>query len=197
MLRLWIIFLAVLQACLVMGSSIGGGGPAVTTSIIPNPSASAIAPSTSPNKGGIVAVGLDDTALRKLYASRPESERSSIKVIPIADDSTGYVECYPLWGPSANDCRSLNTYIANRSTVIDSYEVDGGYCWDAQHGSCRTFLCAESDDSWLVTPGILAQVISGIMDKCIPDGTSLTQSGHWRWNTSDGATGGNVYVTLF
>ncbi|KAK8067156.1 hypothetical protein PG997_013903 [Apiospora hydei] len=193
MLHLWIIFVAVLQACLAMGSPIAGGGVAVTTSIIPNPRASAVPHSTSSNKGGIVAAGLDDTALRELYASVPRSEHSSIKVIPpIFDSSTGYLECYPLWGPSARDCQTLSPYIANRSTVIDNYEVDGGYCWDAQYGSCRTFLCAEASDTWLVAPSYLAGLMDSIVDKCIPNGTSLTQSGHWRWNTTDGGAQGGT-----
>ncbi|KAK8041181.1 hypothetical protein PG994_014188 [Apiospora phragmitis] len=178
-----------------MGSPIGGGGPDVTTSIIPNPSASAVANNTVPSKGGIVAAGLDDAALKKLYASLPESQHSSVKVLPI-DDDNGYVECYPLWGPPSSDARTLAAYVANRSTVIGSYEVDSGYCWDAQTGDCRAFLCAEGDDGWLVAPGILGNIMLEVLDACAPVGAAVTQSGAYHWNAT-GFVGGNVYVTLF
>lgn len=78
-----------------MGSPTGGGPPAVTTSIIPNPSASAAANNTIGK--GIVAAGLSDASLKKLYASIPESQHSTVKVLNVNDDEpTGYVECYPV-----------------------------------------------------------------------------------------------------
>ncbi|KAK7966137.1 uncharacterized protein PG986_000414 [Apiospora aurea] len=177
------------SACLAMGSPIAGGGVAVTTSIMPNPRASAVTLSTSSNKGGIVAAGLDDTALRELYASVPRSEHSSIKVIP---PSLMLRPATSTLGTLRQGLSGTLPYIANRSTVIDNYEVDGGYCWDAQYGSCRIFLCAEASDTWLVAPSYLASLMDSIVDKCIPNGTSLTQSGHWRWNTTDGGAQGGT-----
>ncbi|KAK6848910.1 hypothetical protein PG995_012743 [Apiospora arundinis] len=178
-----------------MGSPTGGGPPAVTTSIIPNPSASAAANNTIGK--GIVAAGLSDASLKKLYASIPESQHSTVKVLNVNDDEpTGYVECYPLWGAPANDCTQLTNWINNRTTVTDYYEVDAGYCWDAQQGTCRAFLCAEGDDGWLVTPGIFAQVMGGVVSACAPEPNGDSQSGAWHWNAT-GFEGGNVYITLF
>lgn len=53
------------------------------------------AASAAANKS-IVAAGLSDAALKRLYASIPESQHSTIKVLNANDDDTGYVECYPV-----------------------------------------------------------------------------------------------------
>ncbi|KAK8135239.1 hypothetical protein PG984_003179 [Apiospora sp. TS-2023a] len=195
MLRLWIIFVAFLQVCLIMGSPIGDVGAAVVPSVIPNPSApSAAAVDSTTNTGGIVAAGLSDAGLERLYASTPEAQWPGIKVIPRLIDY-GYIECYPLYGPHKDNCTALSSWIVNRSSVTDTYQVDQGYCWDAQNGDCRAFMCAEGEDGWAVEPGFLAEAVDSVIDHCMPNATTLTQSGAWHANWT--GYGGNVYVTLF
>lgn len=73
--------------------------------------------------------------------------------------------------------------------------MDLGYCWDAQNGDCRIFMCAEGEDAWAVEPGFLADAAHGVIDKCMPNVTTITQSGAWHANET--GYGGNIYVTLF
>lgn len=79
--------------------------------------------------------------------------------------------------------------------MTDTYQVDQGYCWDAQTGDCRAFMCAEGEDGWAVEPGFLAEAVSGVIDQCMPNATAQTQSGAWHANET--GYGGNIYVTLF
>ncbi|KAK8110550.1 uncharacterized protein PG998_007007 [Apiospora kogelbergensis] len=182
MLRLCILFVTLLQACLARGGPASGGPPAVTTSILPNPMVSAAA-SAAANKS-IVAAGLSDAALKRLYASIPESQHSTIKVLNANDDDTGYVECYPLWGAPEADCTHLTAWINKRARLTDQYHVDEGYCWDAQLGDCRAFMCAEGIADWVISPALISQVMGSVVSACAPDPYGDTQSGAWHWNTT-------------